>query len=509
MAIPKFDFWYDGQQRRFLEQIVLAFSGFSYDPGFRKGVQQPPRLVPCRMSTRDSMVGYVMRNLSENSINAVPMIAVSQIGLVGRRNGLQNPTLVEHIHVNERQVVDGQYTNKAGNNYTVDRIMPRPFEMRFQVDIWTSNLNQKYQLAEQILPIVFPYFDIQNGTNGVDWTAKTTVEIDEDIQFSSKTIPVGTDNSLDIMTITGRLPIWLSVPAKVTPQKLIREVITNIYDGGYVDDCGLAPGGLLRRVIVTPDDAQISVDNDEITLLNGKGGLYNNVGGVPNFAEYLGQFGTYSSGTSTIGIATQFGGPYVNGILSDDPSNPNKLFWQIDPATLPVNTMPAIAEVINPLRSVCAPNDSATLPAPAIGVRYLITANIAPSVAWPNLTAYENDIIQYTSNGWIVIFQSRVIKTQQYVVNNGTMKQLFWNGEQWSLSIDGVYAAGYWNATVDILSTDSTYNADIEEAGNVGDSLNTGYDVEVDEFGDAEDMESPSYDVSVGESGDAKDSDNS
>ena len=491
MAISLYDFWYDGQQRRFLEQIVSAFSGFSYQPGFRKGVQQPPRLVPCRMSTRDRMVGYIMRNMSENTINAVPMITVSQIGLVGRRDGVQDLQLVEHIHVNERQVVDGAYTGNAGNSYTVDRLMPRPFEMRFQVDIWTSNLDQKYQLAEQILTVVYPYFDIQNSQNGVDWTAKTTVYIDDDIVFSSRNIPIGTSDEIDIMTITGKLPIWLSPPAKVTSQKLIREIITNIYDGGDVDQCGLNPGGLLQRVIVTPDDAHISVENGEITLLNSNAGLYDKNGNILNFVDYLGLFGTYESGITTIGITTTFGGPYVTGTVSTDPNNVNQLFWQIDPTTLPTNTLSPIAAVINPLRNVCEPNDSATLPMPVIGVRYLLTAGIVPSVAWPNLTANENDIIQFTSNGWVVAFHAREsTNSQQFVLNNGTLKQLFWNGDQWYLAVDGVYSPGFWNAQVNITDV-SSFTDNVTESETAAD------DVEVD----------ADFDGDVSENENAQDSD--
>jgi hypothetical protein len=494
MAIYQYDFWYDAQQRRFLEQLVSAFSGFYYEPGFRQGVQQPPRKVPCRYATRDRMVGYIQRNLSENALMAVPLITVFQTGLTGRRDGVQNLTLAEKIHVDEREVVNGQYTGNAGNSYTVTRLMPRPFKMNFQVDIWTSNLEQKYQLSEQILPVVFPYFDIQNSENGIDWSAKTMVEMDSNIEFSSRAFPIGTDDGIDILTLRGELDIWLNPPAKITNQKLIREVITNIYNGGVIDDCGLNAGALMQRIIVTPDDAQVYVDNGEVTLLNAKGGDFLADGTLPNFVDYLGQFGTYGSGISTIGVSTVFGGPYVVGTVTTDSANPNKLFWQIDPTTLPANTLPAIADIINPLQNVCSPNDSATLPTPVIGVRYLITADIGPGGSiWYGLTttAYANDIIQYTSSGWTIVFTARNVKSQQYVLNNGNAKQLFWDGQEWLYAVEGRYSAGYWNTQVNEADV-SSFNANVEESENSEDEseFSTIYNDDIEESGNAEDSDS-------------------
>ena len=49
-------------------------------------------------------------------------------------------------------------TSNCGNAYNVERIMPLPFNMELQVDIWTSNQKQKYQLSEQILLAMWPEF---------------------------------------------------------------------------------------------------------------------------------------------------------------------------------------------------------------------------------------------------------------------------------------------------------------------------------------------------------------
>ena len=80
--------------------------------------------------------------------------------------------------------------NERGNSYTVERIMPRPWDMNISVQVLTSNQDQMYQLQEQIMAIFVPQIEIQNSDNPLDWTALTIMKL-EDVEFNSRTIPVG------------------------------------------------------------------------------------------------------------------------------------------------------------------------------------------------------------------------------------------------------------------------------------------------------------------------------
>ena len=108
MAIVPYEFFYDGQQERFLEQIVEAFSGFSYQTGMVNG--QPPQtiMVPCRMSLTNSNVANIRSNLTENALNEVPQITVTQTGLRGRLADLQNTAFTDTLQVFERSIVNGK-----------------------------------------------------------------------------------------------------------------------------------------------------------------------------------------------------------------------------------------------------------------------------------------------------------------------------------------------------------------------------------------------------------------
>src|ERR1044072_6473151 len=122
MTISRYEYFYDGQQRRFLEQLVRGFSGFSYRTG-RGGQSAQTLLVPCPLAQTNRVAAYITENGSENTMNTVPMITVCQPGLRGRCGDLQNPTFVDNLQVLERNINQGQYGQDRGQADGVDRLL--------------------------------------------------------------------------------------------------------------------------------------------------------------------------------------------------------------------------------------------------------------------------------------------------------------------------------------------------------------------------------------------------
>ena len=440
-SISQYEFFYDGQQRRFLEQLVRAFSGFSYQTGMRAGQAPQTLLVPCHLAQTNRMVAYIQKNASENTLNAVPMITVFQTGLRGRKADLQNPTFVDNLQVFERNISDGKYGGDRGNAYTVNRLMPLPFEMDIQVDIWTSNLEQKYQLAEQILVVIYPQFEIQNSENALDWSAVTICFVEDDISFSSRSLPIGTSDEIDIMTIRLRVPFWLTPPAMIRRISRIEEIVANV--GQEVFDAYGEPliGNIFQRVIVTPGDCSILVDGNVITLLGDKASSTLPDGSLPSWENLLTLYGTFQTGVSELRLmlTDNIEGPFVSGTLQPGDAV-NTLIWSINLDTLPTNTIEPVNAVIDPLRT----SPGLGLAAATIGTRYLLVNDIGPCVAWGPLTAYTNDIIVYNGTAWVVAFPSRTSPAIQYVLNLYTNRQLRWTGREWLMSIDSMYGPGLW-----------------------------------------------------------------
>lgn len=449
-VIQGLDYWYDAQMRRFLEQIVLAFSGFRYRTGVRDGNEGELRLVPCRMATTDRMAASILRNGSDNTLLSVPMITVYQTAIAGRRENVQNLTHVDKRQIIERAIdpVTGRYTSEPGNRYTVERMMPRPFEMTVQVDIWTSNLDQKHQLAEQIMTVFFPDIQIQNSDNPLDWAALTRLSLD-DINWSSRTIPVGSGDEIDIMTLTLRLPFWLNPPAKVTYQKIIEQVVLNVGTVGTGDDFEYTSGVRAAQIITTPGNHYIRVENGRITLLGPAANEVTHQGLPFLWDDLIVQYGNLRPTVSRLRLKT--GGDIENpteiiGTMQLDPNDPSVMLWQVDPDTLPANTLLPIDGVIDPLR--VWPGNG--LPLPNNGTRYLMLSDIgANTVAWGTLAARSNDIVEYRDGAWSVVFEAIRQTTTAYVLNLFTGRQLRWDLEQgWVMAIDGTYAPGYWRISL-------------------------------------------------------------
>ena len=234
MNIPA-NYFYDKQIRRYLLQFVRIFGAFEYevrdannDPEFRR--------VPSHYAVRDRMIGHIIRNLSENVILTTPFITswISDIQVSAERR--QHQSHVSAVSVTERKLVDGEYTDEPGNEYTVQRYMPVPYDMTMQVDIWTSNEHQKHQLLEQMMVLFNPDLYIQSSENPIDWSSITRVEL-TNMSWSSRTVPVGTDSDIDISTLTFNVPIWINPPAKVQNQTLIKRIIETITPVSQIDDC--------------------------------------------------------------------------------------------------------------------------------------------------------------------------------------------------------------------------------------------------------------------------------
>lgn len=444
--IKGLDYFYDAQQKRFLEQLVRAFSGFKYRTGYgRNG--EPPRemMVPCRLASKSRTVATIINNASENTLNAVPMITIWQSALEPRFEDLQNVGHVDTRQVVERAIgPDGKYTGERGQSYTVQRLMPLPFTMRVQVDVWTSNEDQKHQLEEQILIAIAPNFEIQNSENALDWTALTVVYL-ESIEHSSRSIPVGTTGSdeLDILTFNLRMPFWLSPPAKVQKQNLIHQIVTNINEGGDVLPGQVSDptqGERLSRSVVTPGDHYLRIVKDRAYLLGSGGKETDAEGNKYDWMSLINQMGDLRPAMSQLAISNNgdIEELKIVGTLQVDETDSNCLFWQIDPDTLPGNTLAPVNAIIEPLRTF--PGEK--LPLAANGQRYLILDDIGPSQAWGNVTAKAGNIIQYQNGAWQVVFNAGA--AIEYVLNLNSGSQLRWNGSDWVMAIDGEYAPGLW-----------------------------------------------------------------
>ena len=366
------DYFYDGQIRRYILQVIRFFSNFVVKYGDGTLVR-----VPVMYGDVDRQVANIIKQNSENKINSVPRIAVYVGGLELDRERLADQTFVGKVHVRERSLSEdgSHYTYTQGENYTVERLMPTPYKLSLKVDIWTGSTDQKLQLMEQILVLFNPSIELQTTDNYIDWTSLTVLNLDQTV-FSSRAVPVGNDSPIDIATLSVSTPIWISPPVKVKQLGIITNIISNVFNGvntptgGYIDGLGFDPGfipeqefaavstgtgnnelaakaaGLMARAHATVGNFGIQVYGGVARLLdiheavlpdNDIAAISKKIGPAINWRTILDQYpGRYRAGYSLLRLIQEDGNEVI-GTVALNPLDETVMAVTWDPDTYPTN----------------------------------------------------------------------------------------------------------------------------------------------------------------------------
>ena len=264
-------FFYDEQIRRFLLQFARIFSNFQVEYGRNEeGTQHTLIRVPVRYGDSSRQVSTVMQNNSPNFLPSTPIMTFYITSLDYDRPRMQEPYFVGKMNVRQRTYDDATdtYETTQGNAFTIERLMPVPYSLTINLDIWTSNTNQKFQLLEQIIPLFNPALEIQSTDNFIDWTSLTVVELDSS-RWSSRTIPNGTEDPIDVATLTFKLPIWISSPAKVKKLGVVERIVASVYDANGDASLAITDNDLLlgTRQIFTPFNYQVLLIGNKLQAL--------------------------------------------------------------------------------------------------------------------------------------------------------------------------------------------------------------------------------------------------
>jgi len=465
-------YFYDGQIRRFLLQFARVFSNFDVEFGANEAGQGPGSgadtlvRVPVRYGDASRQAQTILQNNSANDMPATPLMTFYITDLKYDRARMQEPYFVDNIRVRQRTYDSNTdtYETTQGNAFTIERAMPVPYELTINLDIWTSNTNQKMQLLEQILTLFNPGLEIQSTDNYIDWTSLTVLYL-KDSRWSNRTIPVNAGTDIDIATLSFTLPMWITPPAKVKKLGVVERIIASVYDANG-DLCNaLTDSDLLlgTRQKFTPYGYQVLLIDGRLQALRQQ-----QVVDEPNSSltpddspssnllwhNVIGMYGTLRSGISYITLE-QPDGTDVTGTVAFDPTDDRFLLFTVNEGTVPPNTLQPITAVIDPL----AGGPGAGLPAAAAGQRYLFTQatgsynnpGLTNPDAWEGtdgqpLIANANDIVEYDGTRWQIYFDSTTSPDNiQYVTNLTTELQYRWTGTAWVKSYQGLYPGGSWS----------------------------------------------------------------
>lgn len=452
-------YFYDNQIRRFLIQFAKIFSSWYVTKGKDPAGNEILVRVPIMYGDASRQASTVIAKNSASNLPSAPLITYYISGLEYDQRRTQDPTYVEKMTVRQRKYNPDteQYETTQGQAFTIERLMPVPYTLRITVDFWTTNYQQKLELIEQLGTLFNPSLEIQSTDNFVDWTSLSVVYQDG-LTFTSRSIPQGTGNPIDVMTWKFYMPIWISTSVKLKKMGVIQKIIASIYRGSALQDMQnddlligtrqkITPYGykllLLNNTLqLLPANQTFNPDNEDLTLPT-----------PPNTTLYwpslLNMYGAYQPGISQIWLQNPYMETEIVGTIVVDPLDDRILIYDIDPDTLPQNTLDPVDAVINPLTS----GPGAGLPAAAIGTRYLIVEDMGGSsstVAWGSVVAYANDIIEYDGTDWIVSFDAEQATDVEYVTNLTTNVQYRYvpTDEVWMKSYEGWYEQGDYSIVI-------------------------------------------------------------
>lgn len=453
------DYFYDGQIRRYVTQFIRVMSNFSYKDGKGNLIQ-----IPVRYGDLTRQTAQVLKKGSENVLASAPFIACYIKDFKYDRARLQDPTHVSKIHIRERDVdAAGNLLNTQGKNYTVERIMPSPYNIVFVADIWTTNSDQKFQIVEQLACIFNPALDLQTTDNYIDWTSLSMLTLTDQGQWSTRTVPQGLDENLEIASMVFEAPVWITPPAKVKQMNIITKIINNVFAsvGTEIEDLR---DGYAAQILTEPDvNIVITPNNFNLLVLDGVARLesasYKSLGDHNNqqpisWRSILDKYpGKFTANLSQIRLTTPNNTEIV-AFIALNANDETQMMLTFDVDTIPGNTVISgrgtVDAIINP--ETFNPSNK------VVGTRYLILEDINPDhlmpgysgpTAWKNnngddFVANANDIIEWDGSSWAVVFSSSAIIVTTYITNSYTGIQYKWDQGSWSKSFEGVYNNWSW-----------------------------------------------------------------
>ena len=141
-AVPYF---YDRQIRKYIQQFIRIFAGFQVAMHTDNEGNVVYQTVPVRYGDVSRMAAHIVRENSENVLQTTPFISCHVTGLETAPDRRTFGQYEETMPVYEKKYNEAtrSYENEIGNVYNIKRHQPVPYNLTMQVDVWTSNTEQK------------------------------------------------------------------------------------------------------------------------------------------------------------------------------------------------------------------------------------------------------------------------------------------------------------------------------------------------------------------------------
>lgn len=204
--IKKDGYFYNSQISTYILQFMAIFQGLQVMLGKTDDRDEALISVPIHYAQHDRVVAAIMAGNTTNAPLRLPLMTAYMTGLSA------DPS--PHGLGMERRNAYVPMGGLVPNDITVvHQRMPLKCILEMELRMYASNIDQHFQMIEQVLPIFNPQLTIQTSDGVLDWTRLTSVE-----RTGSTFIAydeVGQRRQTIQSTHTFSMPIYIDTPAQV------------------------------------------------------------------------------------------------------------------------------------------------------------------------------------------------------------------------------------------------------------------------------------------------------
>lgn len=196
-----FPFFYDNQIKRYILQFMAVFASLKvqHDDG---EIQQ----LKVRYSEGDRVAESVFAGNNQNKLLSLPIGSCYFQDIVPALNRAKGTNTI-------RTTMIAPAGSLPSEVQYVNQIQPKPYDMRFSIKIWTSNLNQMFQLTEQICSLFDPTMQIQTSNSHTDPASVVMIKLET---INNESDPqIGTERRRCVKSFNFLIEGWISTPIEI------------------------------------------------------------------------------------------------------------------------------------------------------------------------------------------------------------------------------------------------------------------------------------------------------
>ena len=200
------DYYYQAQLRKYMIQFMAIFSGMQVSVGKNRFDSDTNLMrVPIIHGTKDRVVAAILKSNSPNIPVRLPIMSANIMSMQIAQDRMKGQgTTVTNVEFPRGGVFPDDLSS-------ITKLMPIPYYIGAELNVLSSNLQQKFEILEQIFLLFRPDLFIQTSDDRNDWTAINVVQLN-DINWENNYPPGGEARILST-SLQFQFLAYMSAPA--------------------------------------------------------------------------------------------------------------------------------------------------------------------------------------------------------------------------------------------------------------------------------------------------------